>query len=273
MTDAPLLPLQQHPHFAAALTVMGRQVRFLDLPGAAPVLAVKQFGQLLTSRGPVWTEGHGPDAQTLRQSRLRVLNAESADDTALRQAGYRMITTPAHVAELDLTGTPHNRIDRAGGKWRNIWRRAQETGIALQWQAFDPAQHAWLFAADRAQQRQKRFRALPHALISAYALQNPRDALVLIALEDDTAIAAMLFLLHAPGATYHLGWSNTRGRRLGAHHQMIMMAAQSLATRGCTRLDLGSIDTETAPGLARFKIGTGAQVRALGGTWLRVPGL
>jgi len=29
----------------------------------------------------------------------------------------------------------------------------------------------------------------------------------------------------------------------------------------------------SAPGLARFKIGTGAEVRPLGGSWLRVPWL
>jgi hypothetical protein len=38
-------------------------------------------------------------------------------------------------------------------------------------------------------------------------------------------------------------------------------------------LDLGTVDTENAPGLARFKIGSGAQIRSLGGTWLRIPGL
>ena len=83
----------------------------------------------------------------------------------------------------------------------------------------------------------------------------------------------MLFLLHATVATHYLGWTSDRGRQLGAQHRMIITAADTFAGRGLNRLDLGTIDTENAPGLARFKIGTGATVRSLGGTWLRLPRL
>jgi hypothetical protein len=269
------LPLQQHRHFAAALALMGRQTRTIDLPGAAPLRAVAQFGQLMASRGPIWHTGMTPQAQTdaLRQSGLRLLNADQPETDVCAQAGYRMITTAAYVAELDLTGTTTDRINRAKGKWRNAWRRSLETEITVTQERFQTAKHQWLLNADREQQRQKRFRSLPHSLISAYAASHPKDVVVLTAMEGNTPIAAMLFLLHHPVATYHLGWTSARGRSLAAHHRLIMHAADAFAARGITRLDLGTVDTETAPGLARFKIGTGAQIRALGGTWLRVPGL
>jgi hypothetical protein len=46
----------------------------------------------------------------------------------------------------------------------------------------------------------------------------------------------------------------------------------ALENLGTQVLDLGSVDTVSAPGLARFKLGAGAQVKSLGGTWLHLPG-
>ena len=140
-------------------------------------------------------------------------------------------------------------------------------------QHFDPKRHRWLLDADLAQQRKKEFRALPHAIIAAYAAQHPKDVIVFIAQQPQGPVAAMLFLLHHPVATYHVGWSNNVGRDCCAHHRILFEAATVFSGQGYLRLDLGSVDTENSPSLARFKIGTGAVVRSLGGTWLRIPGL
>ncbi|PJI91624.1 acetyltransferase (GNAT) family protein [Yoonia maricola] len=268
-SDLPL-PLQQHPIFAAALKRMGRQVSFVDVPGAAPVLTVQQFGQRMTSRGPVWHEDKQQGA--LQHAGLRMINADTPQDAALQAAGFRRLMTNAYVAELDLTTTATQRCQAMKPKWRNAWRAAQSAPLFLAEQRFNLNTHAWLLHADIAQQRSKQFRGLPHDLIMAYAAENPRAVRVLVAYDGDTPVAGMLFLLHAPVATYHIGWTNTQGRALSAHHKMIIQAAEQFAARGYQRLDLGLVDTDTTPGLARFKIGTGARVRPLGGTWLRFPG-
>ncbi|MGL4236328.1 hypothetical protein [Tabrizicola sp.] len=52
---------------------------------------------------------------------------------------------------------------------------------------------------------------------------------------------------------------------------MLTRAAEALAAEGVRWLDLGSVDTEAAPGLARFKLGTGAGLRRLGATMLVLP--
>ncbi|MEL6685410.1 MAG: GNAT family N-acetyltransferase [Pseudomonadota bacterium] len=268
-SDVPL-PLQQHPLFAAALGRLGRQVDMIDVAGAAPVLTVSQFGQRMTSRGPVW-HGEAPE-DALHPAGLRMINAEAPQDHALRAAGFRRVMTNAHVAELDLTQTTGHRLRAMKPKWRNAWRAAQSAPLFLAEQRYNINTHAWLLQADLAQQKTKGFRGLPHDLINAYAAESPRSVRVLIAYEGDAPVAGILFLLHAPVVTYHIGWTNARGRVLSAHHVMIMQAADHFAERGFDRLDLGLVDTETAPGLARFKIGTGARVRPLGGTWLRLPG-
>ncbi len=264
------LPLQQHPNFAAALQRLGRSVEFVDVEGAAPVLAVRQCGQLITSRGPVWRDAG--QADRLRRAGLRLINADAPGDTALRTAGFRRLMSNAHVAELGLMGMSDDRQRAMKPKWRHAWRGAQIKQVTLHEERYCADTHAWLLKADLSQQHRKRFRGLPHLLINAYAAGHPKSVRVLTAYAGNEPIAAMLFLLHHPVATYHIGWTNPQGRALSAHHRMIMDAADRFADLGFRRMDLGLVDTDTAPGLARFKIGTGAKVRPLGGTWLRIPG-
>ncbi|MEM8653477.1 MAG: GNAT family N-acetyltransferase [Pseudomonadota bacterium] len=261
------LPLQQHPSFGAALKTLGADVKRVDIKGAAPTQVIKRFGINFAPRGPVWTT---EDAAALRQSPLWMVNAERSSDI-YRTAGFRQLMTPAHVAELNLRN--RNWLAQARGKWRNAWRKSQRFNLKLRDAHFDAVRHGWLLTEDLKQQRRKKFRAMPHAIIHAYGAIDPRNVVVFSAKANNRDIAAMLFLRHGMVATYHLGWSSAEGRATNAHYALLEHAAECLATQGVTRLDLGLVDTENTPGLARFKIGSGAQVRPLGGTWLRIPGL
>ena len=255
------LPLQQHPTFGAALNRLGRDVRHVDLPGAAPLQIIRRFGLTFAARGPVWSDK--PDPHALRHTGPIILNADHAG--SLRTARYRMIMTPASVAEIDLrcAHSPHP-------KWRTSLRKTNAANLSIRIERFS-AKHQWLLDADLAQQNKKRYRALPHPLIHAFAAENPDHVTVFTALKKHEAIGAMLFLSHRPVTTYHIGWSNAVGRKHCAHHLLLNQAIARFAHQGFTRLDLGIVDTENAPGLARFKIGSGAKVRTLGGTWLRCP--
>ncbi|MEL6465642.1 MAG: GNAT family N-acetyltransferase [Pseudomonadota bacterium] len=257
------LPLQQHPDFGAALKKLGTDVRRVDIDGAAPTQVIKRFGCAFASRGPIW-ERENPGA--LRRSPLRIINAEQPSDI-YRSAGFPQFMTPAHVAELSL-----REIDwmvRAHGKWRNAWRKSEKSRLALDHTHFNVARHAWLLKEDRAHQRRKKFRALPQSIIHAYAALHPDNVRVFTAHRKEETLAAMLFLQHGQVATYHLGWSSTQGRETNAHYALLKKAVDIFRARGVIRLDLGTVDTDNAPGLARFKIGSGAQIRPLGGTWLR----
>ncbi len=252
----PALPLQQHPTFGAALKQLGADTCQIDIGGTSPVQVIRRCGISFATRIRAY------DPQLLRRSPLRIINAETPDKT-YRQAGFRQIMTPAHVAEIDLTAPlqPHP-------KWRHSWRKST---VKIRHDIFHPTQHQWLLDADRAQQRTNRYRTLPHAIIHAYAAISPADVIVLTATQSNTPVAAMLFMVHAPVATYQIGWTGDAGREAHAHHALLMQAADHFARQGLTRLDLGTVDTENTPGLARFKIGSGASVRPLGGTWLRLP--
>lgn len=274
MKTAPLLPLQQHPSFGAALALLGTRTGIETLAGAAPLQTIHRFGVKFVPRGPVWEPGthESAMAEELRRARPSVINSD-APSASLKAAGYRQVMTTAYVAELPLSGTSDERMRRAHGKWRNSWRKAQRSKLKFKRERFDHVLHQWLLSADTAQRCAKHYRDLPHDITRAFAAVNPSDTLLFTARIKRDPVAAMLFLRHGAVATYHLGWSSHTGRSLNTHHALLMHAADHFATEGVQRLDLGTVDTESAPGLARFKIRSGAHIRPLGGTWLRIPGL
>jgi lipid II:glycine glycyltransferase (peptidoglycan interpeptide bridge formation enzyme) len=83
--------------------------------------------------------------------------------------------------------------------------------------------------------------------------------------------AGMAFIRHGTSASYHLAWGSDLARAESVHHLMLTRAAEALFAEGVRWLDLGSLDSERAPGLARFKLGTGAGLRRLGATLLVLP--
>lgn len=265
----PALP--QHPLFAAALTRIGGAAGVVDTADGLVVLVRRRIGPLRLAaalRAPPLS------AAALRGLRARGLRLCEPDAVApMRAAGFRQVMTPAHVAELPLAGDAAARRARMAGKWRNRLHRAEAAGLRLREMPFDGPAAAWLIAQEDAQRRARGYRALPARLALAWAATAPSAARLFVAERDGARIAAMLFLIHGRAATYQLGWTGPLGRASSAHHLLLASAADRLADRGIARIDLGTVDTDAAPGLARFKLGAGADLRALGGSWIAVPGL
>ena len=278
LPDRPL-PLQQSRGFARALHLLGRDAEIEGVQGCGQVLVVTRpfgpFGRLrFASRGPVFQADATTEDRvaSLRAARLHLVNPEATQVPVMRRAGFAQVMTPATIAVLAIHPDHDAQLAQAHGKWRNAARQGAATGLRIRQRLLCPSRDRWLLEADMDQQRSKGFRALPHAISLAYAQANPGDALVLTASEGSTPVAAMLFLRHGQGTTYQIGWSGARGRALRAHHALLVDACRRLAAMGVTELDLGTIDTDNAPGLARFKLGSGATARCLGGTWVRLPG-
>ncbi len=273
------LPLQQHPRYAESLRVLGHEARMLDLDGTGQVLAIWRKVPVLgrigyVPRGPVWItasdQARTEAMERLASQAIRLVEAE-APCPSLRASGFHQVATPVHVAELDFSGTPETRSARIGPKWKGALRQAERSGLRIGWEHFDGDLSHWLLTREAAMRQERRYRALPQVVACAFAKATPGSALILAASLGGEPVAGMLFLLHPPVATYHIGWSGDRGRACSAHHLLLRTAADRFADEGYVRLDLGSVDTEGSPGLARFKIGSGARVRALGGSWLRLP--
>ncbi|MBK0326778.1 GNAT family N-acetyltransferase [Rhodobacteraceae bacterium F11138] len=269
--DFAIRPLQQHPGFAAALRASGHSPLVLD--GTDPLLVLNRrfrggMRMAMVSRGMLTDPAECLDR--LRAAGLGgtpIILAPDAPVPQLGRLGPVPLMTPATVAEIELDIPIDTRRARLHQKWRNRLKHAENGPLRVTRQTMRPDPGHWLFAADLLQQDRRGYRGWPVALTLAYIASNPGMAKLFTAFEGNTPVAAMLFLRHGQGATYHIGHTDARGRSLSAHNLLLWQAASWLAAKGHTRLELGLIDSQTAPGLARFKLGSGARMRQLGGTW------
>ncbi len=278
ITPDHLIPLWQSSEWAAALRGIGRSaaVEPMGDVGQALVLSRRILGigpVRFASRGPVWAgEATFSDrVQALRAARLHIVNPDRADFDVMHAAGFVRLMQPKQVALMLVARDEDAQIAQARGKWRNAYRQGQRQKLLCTVERFHDLTHGWIFAKDREQQRQKGFRTLPPLMVQAFDNANTGCVDVCLAWHGEQPIAAMIFLRHGAMATYHIGWTSEIGRAVRAHHGMMIEAAQSLGRKGVRVIDLGGYDPVAAPGLARFKRGTGAQVHTLGGTWLRRP--
>lgn len=281
--DLPL-PLPQSPEFARACAALDRPLRLCTRERRGSLrlwwqVQSRRFGPLgridLISRGPVARDGDDlqewPDRwRRWHDGRPLLLNADGISPDALRQAGFWPLMTPASLAVLPLRAEETMR--RAlRQKWRNRLNRAERADLCLRQRRLAPDD--WLLRAEADQARRKGYRGLPPAFSRAFDAVNPGKTLVVEACEGGTPVAAALILRHGRICTWQIGHVSPRGRRLNAMNLVLWHAACVLAEAGHDSLDLGTLNRDDAPGLAHFKLGSGAQVHRLGGTWLHVPAL
>ena len=279
--DSPLVPLHQSSVYMEVLDRMGVQTGAVDIGLPHPVrYLTRSFGALRAlwlPRGPQFPENFS--AAEKRHS-LRVLSralprralwittaAAQADDAAFRAACHLPLLTPQYHAELDLTPSPEERMRAQQGKWRNRLRRALDTPLLTRSAPFDLGQHAPLLEREAEQRKTRGYRGQPLEMIALWPKHQTR---VFLALKGGETVAYMICLLHAPVATYQIGWAGQKGRAAHAHTRLMWEASNWLARHGYTRLDLGTVDTDRAPSLARFKLGTGARLSATGTTFLHL---
>ncbi|WP_333814938.1 GNAT family N-acetyltransferase [Tabrizicola sp.] len=247
------LPLQQSAAYAAAVAACGARVRWLE----GGVLAVERGRLRLVSRGT------GLDRAGVRRlARWPGVTLVTPEDGV---AGFGLVplVTPMHHAVWALG--PDLRAGMARN-WRGHLRQAERAGLRVR--RGDAATLEALIRREAVQRAERRYRALPEGFTRAL----PSGALRLWDWRQAGAVqAAMCFVVHETSASYHLSWGSDAARSAGVHQLMLTRAAEALWAEGVRWLDLGSVDSDRAPGLARFKLGTGAQLRRLGATCLVLP--
>lgn len=263
--DTSFHPFSQGQAYAAAARACGAGVLDLDL-GAGRALVLRRLGRQLISRGPIWHDG-APLADKRRALRHFARFAGVTivtPDQELRGAGLIALITPMHHAIWDLSGNL-----RAGmvGKWRNRLGVAERAELRIT--AAPLSLLPQLITAEAGVRTARGYRT--HS--AQFTLSLPPSALRLFQWRHGGDMAAgMAFVVEGATASYHLGWANQAAKAQGVHGLMLYRAALALRATGVRWLDLGSVDTESAPGLARFKLGTGAELRRLGHTLLVLPG-
>jgi hypothetical protein len=263
-TAPPFLPFAQSAPYAAAATALGARVDVAEGDwGRAQIIA--RAGRRLISQGPVFAPGLAAEECSHALRRLARVPAMllATPDAPVSGLGLVPLVTPvSHVLwPLDPGYEARLRPNWAASARKGLngpgrIRRGGEAALAR------------LIAAEASQQEARGYRGLSPAFSAAL----PRSAVqVWEMVWNGECVAAIAVVRHGATATYHLGWSNASGRALSAHAALLLNAARSLADAGVRWLDLGTVATDRAPGLAAFKLGTGGNLRRLGPTLWVLP--
>ena len=291
---ASYIPYQQTYAFGEVIAAHGGEVLRAEMCAGDELvglcqIAVRKFPgfRLATAlMGPVWLK---PDLLTARRAELLDELGRTAPLKGLHALllvppvrgsyaklalGLSRVVSPYHTVLLDLTKSEDELLAAADGKWRNRLRAAEKADLAVSQIGRRPEQYQWLLEAERRQQKRIGYRALSPRMVPAWQEEAGKDSVVGFEAKDGLErVAGMLFFRHGPTATYHIGWSSSHGRDHNAKNLLLWQAIRHLKKKGVTTLDLGGVDTDHVPGVARFKLGTGGEVLSQSGTWLLRPRL
>jgi hypothetical protein len=256
--------LQQSAVYAAAARACGAQTRVIDL-GPGQALAVERAGVRMVFRGPVWWAPTWPEdrRRAIRSLSRRIGVTLVTPEEPVTGFGLVPLVTPLHHAVWDLSDDLRAGLDP---RWRGHLAGAERRGLAVRQAGAGTLES--LLAADIVQRRLRGYRTLPASFTQAL---DPAALRLWEWRHDGGMGAAMCLVRHGATASYHLSWAGPAARGRSVHQAMLWQAALALRQEGVRWLDLGSVDSEAAPGLARFKLGTGAELRRLGPTLLVLP--
>jgi len=280
---SPFFPLEQAFAYGEALAFLGQRVDRVALEGGGAQLFTRRLFGLWTLtqslRGPFFAEAADVAAGLRRvlaacppgfpRIRLLMPELEASRHAAMAAAGLRRVISGYHTVLLDLR--PGAEAVRKGmeGRWRNRLVAAEGEGLRVEYskggRPFD-----WLMQKNAAMARERGVQLPKPVLVRALAAAaGPPRTLLVSVLEKNEPLAAGLFLRHGPDATYYVSHTTLAGRDRSATNLMLWAAIRRLSEQGVRHLDLGGIDTRAAPGLARFKLGTGGRLLSLTGTYAR----
>ena len=275
-------PLQQDWDYGLAVRWQAQPVlRLLARDADGPVACLQLVGRRwfgvaelwLGLRGPVALEGFSAvPAQLLAALPRGLLRAvllapEMPDDVATHGSwlGRRRVYTGHSCAIVDLASYGRGSLRQ---KWRNRLNAAQARRLRIEF-ADRGKWLDWVVAQYERVRAAKGFAGPSAAFVAQLArLKSPRQTLAAIAIDGREPVAGALFLRHGPDASYYVAASDAQGRAANAANLVLWQGLMALKEQGVRKVDLGTIDTDKSPGLARFKLGAGAQPVTLAGTYL-----
>lgn len=265
-SDLSPTPLMQSAGFEAALRACGRTPVRLD---CGTLMLRRRIGGLPVAMLPrAQMDDPAATLELARKITQAPLILSPRAPVDLTAQGALPLISPPHQAVIRLQNDTDAMRAALHGKWRNRLKHGEKSGLRMLCHALPRRADHWLLRADQTQQRRRGYRSWPVPLTLAFAATTPRAAMLFEAFAGTTPVAALLILRHGDTATYHIGHTTDPGRAASAHTLLMWTAMCWCAQQGHRWLDLGLINTISNPGLARFKLGAGADVMPLGGTWL-----
>ena len=243
-----------------------------------PLLVRINRGPLIISQVPL--EERGSVLRLLRSIlRLRwgvvFLIAPELDSTPenaelLKSSGWRLRNVKGvQSAWVDLRPDESALLKGLAPKWRNQLNSATRSGLSIEVSSCSE-EVGWLLQRHEEHMKQQRFVAPGYEFLSEFHRADPQNFLVLRAVVANEPVAGVGIVKHGQAATYLVGWSSLDGRNLNAGNFLLWHAMLQLRKLGCLWLDLGGINEEQSPGVARFKRGVRGLEYCLSGEWWSV---
>jgi len=275
-------PLQQDWDYGLAVRWQAQPVlRLLAKDAKGPVACAQLVGRRWFGLAELWLALRGPvclrDAQPMPTEifaampkgllRAVLLAPELADTefTRSRWHGRARVYTGHSCALVDLAAYGKSSLRQ---KWRNRLHAAERAKLRIEiadcgkW--FD-----WVIGAYDRVRAAKGFAGPSAAFVEQLVrLKTPRQTLAVVALAGRDPVAGAVFLRHGPDASYYAAATTPEGRAANAANLVLWRGLMALKERGVRRVDLGTVDTDQSPGLARFKLGAGGVPLTLAGTYL-----
>ncbi|MDQ2089671.1 peptidoglycan bridge formation glycyltransferase FemA/FemB family protein [Marimonas arenosa] len=177
--------------------------------------------------------------------RMDAIAAKAGFDPAPRVAPYRSFA-------MDLSLDEESLMTALKGKWRTDLRYAQKSGLGLD-SGLTPDLEERFLALFEEVQKTKEFRPdiTPEFHFALQGDDLRHD--ILIATKDGTDIAGIVTGSCARTAVYLYGATSDIGRRLRAGYFLTWQGIALARARGLAWYDLGGVDFEENPSVARFK--------------------
>jgi hypothetical protein len=174
--------------------------------------------------------------------------------------GFRQFSPRAWESVwLDLRMNLHELRKRLDGKWRNMLTFSEKSGLTLDTRR-DALSFEWMMTRYQDLMREKDFTGPPISLLRSLSenLSEKAQPIIMRAMHNEEAVAAICLVTHGAAATYLLGWNGPVGRRLKANQFLLWQAVAHLKQLGFDWFDLGGISEENA-GITAFKRGMGGE--------------
>ncbi len=249
--------------------------------GLAQIFTLTYFGffkQRKLIRGPLFLSPPMPDELEicfkLIKSKSKILKGqictlmpELPDSPAvtegLSKMGFSRIMTGYSSIWLDLRKKPEALRKALHGKWRNQLSKSEAIGFDVAINDEDDLNR--LISHSQDHQSNKGFTSIPLQIYQALPV-NKR--LCMSAKLNGKTCAALLFQTHGKSATYQVSYANDLGKSNQATNFLLWQAILWLKENGYQSLDMGGIDVDKNPNLARFKERLGGESFTLTGSYI-----
>jgi lipid II:glycine glycyltransferase (peptidoglycan interpeptide bridge formation enzyme) len=185
-------------------------------------------------------------------------------------SGFTKVMSGPSTSRLDLCASTENIRSNFSVKWRNRLVSAENQSNVVKF-CNGINEIEWIITKELEQRIQSKFYGLPKefivSLLGSGDLNSPHFLLA-IGYKSKIPIAGMLFLIYGHRSTYFIGWSDHEAKKMNLNNLVLWESVKELKRYGIKNLDLGGVNTESLPGISRFKMGMNGQIISHPGTFI-----